>query len=205
MNNNNIPSELIINYFVFKKDLENLKENEIKKVYLIHKKELNKFFEVCKKYENKSIDALKKELSNKTININIKNENIKLISNFTEIEEDNELEFVDMQFLTCLKYNKEDLNNKELILIKVSKNIQKIIFRNNKILTIKNKTILQFTESPYILNNNMNDNIAKFNNIDNKQKNIDDKKYNNVDKLKSNQIISDSKSSQINILINKKK
>ena len=205
MNNNNIPSELIINYLVFKKDLENLKENEIKKVYLIHKKELNKFFEVCKQYENKSIDALKKELSNKTININIKNENIKLISNFTEIEEDNELEFVDMQFLTCLKYNKEDLNNKELILIKVSKNIQKIIFRNNKILTIKNKTMLQFTESPYIFNNNMNDNITKFNNIDNKQKNIDDKKYNNIDKLKSNQIISDSKSSQINILINKKK
>ena len=193
--NNNIPSELIVNYFVFKNDLESLKENENKKVYLIHKKELNSLFEICKQYENKSIDALKKELSGETININIKKENIKLISNVSEIEQDNEIEFVDMKFLSFLKYNKEDLNNKELILIKVSKSIQKIIFSNNKILTIKNKTILQIRESPYILNNN----------IDNKQKNVDNKKFNNMGKLKSNQIISDPNSNQTNIIINRNK
>jgi hypothetical protein len=142
----NNPSELINNYSEFKKDLENLKENENKKVYLIHKKDLDEFFQICKNYENKSMNDLKKELSNKKI---------KLISKFSEIE-DTELELVDKKFVTFLNDNEEFLKNKELILFKRTKEVQEIIFRHNKILKIKNKTILQFTESPFDLDNSIN-------------------------------------------------
>ena len=143
MKNNNL-SELKINYFQFKHDIEDLKVNVIKKVYLIHKKELNELLEICKKYESISINDLKKELANKNIDININNKNIKLISNFSEIE-DTELELVDKKFVTFLNYNEEYLKNKELILIKRPENIKEIIFRHNKILKIINKSIFQFT------------------------------------------------------------
>jgi len=81
MKNNNL-SELIINYLQFKHDIEDLKVNVIKKVYLIHKKELNELLEICKKYESISINDLKKELANKNIDININNKNIKLYQIF---------------------------------------------------------------------------------------------------------------------------
>ena len=81
MKNNNL-SELKINYFQFKHDIEDLKVNVIKKVYLIHKKELNELLEICKKYESISINDLKKELANKNIDININNKNIKLYQIF---------------------------------------------------------------------------------------------------------------------------
>ena len=148
MKNNNLSElilkELKINYFQFKHDIEDLKVNVIKKVYLIHKKELNELLEICKKYESISINDLKKELANKNIDININNKNIKLISNFSEIE-DTELELVDKKFVTYLNYNEEYLKNKELILIKRPENIKEIIFRHNKILKIINKSIFQFT------------------------------------------------------------
>ena len=152
MKNNN-PSELIKNYLGFKQDLENLKENETKKVYLIHKKDLKQFLEICNNYENKSINDLNKELLNKNININ--NKNIKLISNFSEIE-DTELELVDKKFVTNLNYNEEYIKNKELILIKRPGNIKEIIFRHNKKLKVINNVILQFTESPLELDNSFN-------------------------------------------------
>jgi len=146
MKNKN-TSELIINYLQLKQDLEDLKENANKKVYLIHKKDLNEFLEICKRYESISINDLKKELPNKNIDININNKNIKLISDISEIE-DTELELVDKEFISYLNYNEEYLKDKELILIKRPENIKEIIFRHNKILKIRNKSILQFTESP---------------------------------------------------------
>jgi len=173
MKNNNL-SELIINYLQFKHDIEDLKVNVIKKVYLIHKKELNELLEICKKYESISINDLKKELANKNIDININNKNIKLISNFSEIE-DTELELVDKKFVTYLNYNEEYLKNKELILIKRPENIKEIIFRHNKILKIINKSIFQFTESPLELVYSISDNkiSQKFdNNIENKKLNF---------------------------------
>ena len=152
MKNNNL-SELIKNYLGFKKDLENLNENVTKKVYLIHKKDLKQFLEICNNYENKSNNDLNKELLNKNININ--NKNIKLISNFSEIE-DTELELVDKKFVTYLNYKEENLKNKELILIKRPGNIKEIIFRHNKKLKVINNEILQFTESPLELDNSFN-------------------------------------------------
>jgi hypothetical protein len=81
MENNNL-FELIINYKAFKQDLQDLMINTNKKVYLINKKDLDQFLEIYKNYENKSINDLKKELSNKNMNVNISNKNIKLISKF---------------------------------------------------------------------------------------------------------------------------
>ena len=187
MNNNN-TSELIINYLQFKQDLKDLKENTNKKVYLIHKKDLKELLEMCKKYESISINDLKKELANKNIDININNKNVKLISNFSEIE-DTELELVDKKFVSYLNYNEDNSKNKELILIKINENVQEIIFRNNKILKIINKTILQFTESPLELVCSISDNkiTHKINN-----NNIENEKLNNIQKksyfhLKSNE------------------
>ena len=142
MENNNL-FELIINYKAFKQDLQDLMINTNKKVYLINKKDLDQFLEIYKNYENKSINDLKKELSNKNMNVNISNKNIKLISKFSEIE-DTELELVDKKFVSYLDYNEEYIKSKELILIKRSENIKEIIFRKNEILKIKNKSIFQF-------------------------------------------------------------
>ena len=185
MKNNNL-SELIKNYLEFKKDLENLKENVNAKVYLIHKKDLKQFLEICNNYKNKSINDLNKELLNK--NINIKNKNIKLISNFSEIE-DTELELVDKKFVTNLNYNEENIKNKELILIKRPGNIKEIIFRHNKKLKVIKNSILQFTESPLELDNSFNNkNISIENEIlknNQTNSNIKPKNDNNVNK-KSN-------------------
>ena len=167
MKNNN-PSELINNYLGFKKDLENLKENVTKKVYLIHKKDLKQFLEIFNNYENKSINDLNKELLNKNINIKKK---IKLISNFSEIE-DTELELVDKNFVTNLNYNEEYIKNKELILIKRHGNIKEIIFRHNKKLKVINNAILQFTESPLELDNSFNNKNRSLKNVDDLIENI---------------------------------
>ena len=181
--------ELIINYKAFKQDLQDLMINTNKKVYLINKKDLDQFLEIYKNYENKSINDLKKELSNKNMNVNISNKNIKLISKFSEIE-DTELELVDKKFVSYLDYNEEYIKSKELILIKRSENIKEIIFRKNEILKIKNKSIFQFTESPLELDDSLNDKKKCIKNYNDKQEN---KNLNNIHiksdfKLKNNEI-----------------
>ena len=189
MENNNL-FELIINYKAFKQDLQDLMINTNKKVYLINKKDLDQFLEIYKNYENKSINDLKKELSNKNMNVNISNKNIKLISKFSEIE-DTELELVDKKFVSYLDYNEEYIKSKELILIKRSENIKEIIFRKNEILKIKNKSIFQFTESPLVeLDDSLNDKKKCIKNYNDKQEN---KNLNNIHiksdfKLKNNEI-----------------
>ena len=188
MENNNL-FELIINYKAFKQDLQDLMINTNKKVYLINKKDLDQFLEIYKNYENKSINDLKKELSNKNMNVNISNKNIKLISKFSEIE-DTELELVDKKFVSYLDYNEEYIKSKELILIKRSENIKEIIFRKNEILKIKNKSIFQFTESPLELDDSLNDKKKCIKNYNDKQEN---KNLNNIHiksdfKLKNNEI-----------------
>ena len=73
--------------------------------------------------------------------------NIKFISKLSEIEDQN-IDIVDGEILKNIGYTKEQLSRYELSFMKISDNINQLIFKNKSKLNIINNKQLQFIEAP---------------------------------------------------------
>lgn len=86
---------------------------------------------------------------NKLCSLFLKNCIIKLISDFSDIEDEN-LEIVNEKILLSLGLKVDNIKNNEMSYMKISNNIEQIIFENQSKLNIKSNKILQFIEKPLI-------------------------------------------------------
>ena len=171
---------------------------------------LKKIEKNIKEFESELTDKYIKDniflVPKKNLKIKIGNQynpnNIKLISNYSDIEnEKDELQIINEKILISLGLKKEKISAKKLKYMKISRNIQQILFKDKIKLNIRNNKILSIVEARLILkkiipenkgNNNKfikDENNVFHCNIINSQKKVE-KKLENIYK-KINMIIQD--------------